>query len=99
MRWPIISINAFFPDPFDPNIAMTSPECISNETSLSIRPLVTDPVSFDQHEDLLGSNGPLCDTPISSNICGTCSMLARDPVVNYDDQMEQYQVFLIVNER
>lgn len=42
----------------------------SHETSLRIRPDAIEPVSLDQNEDLLGTMGPLCDTPINSSICG-----------------------------
>ena len=61
--WPMMSIRAFFPEPFDPKTAMTSPECSSNETSLRMSPLATDPVTLDQHDTEVWD---LCATVIFS---------------------------------
>ncbi len=57
----------------------------SHETSLSISPDAIEPVTLDQNEVLLGTIGPLCDTPISSNMCGidSVSTPAGEPKLIY----------------
>jgi hypothetical protein len=37
-------------------------------------PDAIEPVTLDQNEVLLGTIGPLCDTPMSSNMCGIDSV-------------------------
>ncbi len=57
----------------------------SHETSFSISPDAIEPVTLDQNDVLLGTIGPLCDTPMSSNMCGidSVSTPAGEPKLIY----------------